>query len=265
MGEPNLKVNTDQLYWDVATVTVPEVPKVEPGGDPMSLVVSTVMPTIAGDLTTKVAATKAREQKFADNLTSAKHSYQNTDSTAKQDIQTAAASTDVNSSGVSGGSQAANATAGGGDSSQLGQIMGMAMQGAQQAVQVPTQLAGALGQIPQGITQGVQSLMQQFGQFSGSGADSADKAGAQGNQLGTGAPGASTNPANGGDPKEADKDSKQATENKQPNDEDNHRNRAGASGGDDGQRAPLPERNGPPTIGAAPGSSRPKVSPEVAL
>jgi hypothetical protein len=54
----------------------------------------------------------------------------------------------------------------------MGQMMGMPMQMAQQAALMPMQAMGALGQAPQGIVQGAQSVMQQIGQMTeGAGKD----------------------------------------------------------------------------------------------
>jgi hypothetical protein len=164
MGEPDLSVNVEELNWDPAAVTVPGVPEVPPGSDPMSVMVAAIMPGIATAVTEAVAATLAREERFDTNLSAAGGAYQNTDGAAQQQIQTAGASIDPASAAAGAGSAQSAGTAAS-QAGQLGQMMGMAGQ----AAQIPMQMMGMAAAIPQGIMQGVQSAMQQVGQLSGMG------------------------------------------------------------------------------------------------
>jgi hypothetical protein len=164
MGEPDLRVNVEQLNWDSAEVTVPGVPQFPPGADPMSVMVAAIMPEIAVAVTEAVAATLAREERFAGDLTAAGRTYQNTDGAAQQQIQSAGAAVEPASAAAGAGApQSAGSSAG--QAGQLGQMMGMAGQ----AAQIPMQMMGMAAAIPQGIMQGVQSAMQQVGQMSGMG------------------------------------------------------------------------------------------------
>ncbi|HJT90945.1 MAG TPA: PE domain-containing protein [Mycobacterium sp.] len=168
MGEPDLRVNVEELNWDSAAVTVPGVPEVPPDADPMSVMLAAIMPEIATAVTEAVAATLAREERFAANLSAAGGAYQNTDGAAQQQIQSAGASIEPASAAAgTGAAQSAGTSADQGG--QLGQMMGMPMQMAGQAAQIPMQLMGMAAAIPQGIMQGVQSAMQQVGQISGMG------------------------------------------------------------------------------------------------
>ncbi|GJF14606.1 hypothetical protein NGTWS1803_27830 [Mycolicibacterium cyprinidarum] len=160
MGEPQpLRVDTPSLQWDPAEVTVPPVPVIPPGGDPMSAMISAVMPELAAPLTAAVAATHAREERFAANLAGARSAYQSTDQAGEQEIRTVAdtqlapATTSAASTGSVGG--------------QSGQFMSTAMQMASQAVQAPMQLMGLAASGPQSVMQGAQGAMQQMGQLSG--------------------------------------------------------------------------------------------------
>jgi hypothetical protein len=164
MGEPDLSVNVEDLNWDPAAVTVPGLPGVPPGSDPMSVMVAAIMPGIATAVTEAVAATLAREERFDTNLSAAGSAYQNTDGAAQQQIQSAGGSLEPASSAAGTGAvQSAGTSAGQGG--QLGQMMGMAGQ----AAQIPMQMMGMAAAIPQGIMQGVQSAMQQVSQMSGMG------------------------------------------------------------------------------------------------
>lgn len=169
MSYPGLRVDTEKLGWDPAEVTVPGVPKVEAGPDPISVLVAAVMPNIAGDVTTHVADTRAREERFAGNLQAAQNAYRGADGSGQDQINGAAGNLPDPADAFGAGSPArAPAAAPGGDSgaSQLSQMMGMAMQVGQQAVQVPMQAVGMAGQMVQPVVQGVQGIVQQATQAS---------------------------------------------------------------------------------------------------
>lgn len=157
MGNPPpLRVETPSLTWDPAVVTVPPLPVIPPGGDPMSVMISAIMPELAAPLTADVAATRAREEQFAANLAGAQAAYQSTDQAGEQEIRTVAnplATANPATSGSVGG--------------QSGQFMSTAMQTTSQAAQAPMQLMGMAAAAPQGIMQGAQGAIQQVGQLSG--------------------------------------------------------------------------------------------------
>jgi ESX secretion-associated protein EspJ len=172
MVDQNLRLTEEGLDWQPAEVTVPSVPAVPPGGDPMSVLLSAIAPEIAMAVTQGVAEALAREERFAANVKGARTAYQNTDGAAEQQIRGAG---ELSGSGSgAGGVGSANAGAPAGQADQLGQMMGMPMQMAQQAAQIPMQLAGMAASIPQGIMQGVQSAMQQVGQMAGGAGEKSD-------------------------------------------------------------------------------------------
>ncbi|MCH9730025.1 MAG: hypothetical protein K0U84_10190 [Actinomycetia bacterium] len=156
MGNPPLRVDTPSLTWDPAVVTVPPVPVIPPGGDPMSLLISGILPELAVPLDTEVAATSAREEQFAANLAGARSAYQSADQAGEQEIRTAA-------NPLATATPAASGSAGG----QSGQMMSMAMQAASQAVQAPMQLMGMAAAAPQGLMQAGQGAFEQVSQLSG--------------------------------------------------------------------------------------------------
>jgi hypothetical protein len=166
MVDSHLRLTEEALNWDPAEVTVPPVPAIPPGADPMSVMLSAIAPEIAMAVTEGVAEALAREERFSANVTGARTSYQNTDGAAGQQIQGTGELTEPGSAAAGVGST--NAAAGAAQQAgQMGQMMGMPMQMAQQAAQIPMQLAGMAASIPQGIMQGVQSAMQQVGQMAG--------------------------------------------------------------------------------------------------
>lgn len=172
MGEqPPLRVETPALNWDPADVSVPQLPAVAPGPDPMSTLIAAVVPELATALTTAVAETRAREERFAANLEAARTSYQTTDDAGGQEIRTVA------DTGLSPASTPAAASGGGGGASmgQFGQVLGTVTQTAGQAVQAPTQAMGMAAAAPQGLMQGVQQFAQVAGQSGDEGDDSAEE------------------------------------------------------------------------------------------
>ena len=232
MGDPPpLRVDTPALSWEPAVVTVPPVPVVAPGPDPMSTMIAAIMPELATPLTEAVAATHAREERFAANLAAARGAYQTTDQSGGEEIQTAAADTQVapaTAAATGGGSAASGGSAGG----MLGQLMGMAGQ----ATQAPMQAMGMAASAPQGVMQGAQGAVQQIGQLTGQG----DK------------------PA--GDAKDVDI----ATDDRQTErgDEDAPRSDDGAQRSEEGDGAAAESGERAPTDGAAPvRESRPQANP----
>ncbi|MGE2728514.1 PE domain-containing protein [Mycolicibacterium vaccae] len=161
MGEPPpLKVDPSALTWDPAVVDVPPVPVIPPGGDPMSTLISAVLPGIAADLNANVAATHAREQRFAANLNQARAAYQSTDDIGGEEIRTVA---DTQLAPSAATATSAPAAGGAGAQGQLGQFMSTAMQMDGQAAQ----LAGMMASAPQAVMQGAQGAVQQISQAAG--------------------------------------------------------------------------------------------------
>jgi hypothetical protein len=249
MTEPGLRVNVEELNWDPAEVTVPGVPAVPPGSDPMSVMVAAIMPGIATAVTKAVAETLAREGRFDANLSAAGSAYQNTDGASQQQIQSAGGAIEPASAAAgTGAAQSAGSAAGQGG--QLGQMMGMAGQ----AAQIPMQMMGMAAAIPQGIMQGVQSAMQQVGQMSGMGGQG-EKDGEQKEAGQLREPTAETPDEN-----RADREPEPAAEAGQ--------NDGAGSGDTSGERVPEPERpqaQGVPTE-PRPAPTRPaESSPENVL
>ena len=180
MVDSHLRLSEEALNWDPAAVTVPPVPAIPPGADPMSVMLAAIAPEIATAVTQGVAEALAREERFSANVAGARTSYQTTDGAAGQQIQGAGGLTEPGSAAAGVGSTNAAASPAG-QAGQLGQMMGMPMQMAQQAAQIPMQLAGMAASIPQGIMQGVQSAMQQVGQLaSGTGEETDPESDQQG-------------------------------------------------------------------------------------
>ncbi|UXA19335.1 PE domain-containing protein [Mycobacterium sp. SMC-4] len=162
MGDPPpLKVDPPALTWDPAVVSVPPVPGIPAGGDPMSTMIAAVMPGISAELTAAVAETHAREQRFAANLSGARAAYQSTDQSGGEEIRTVA------DTQLAPSTAAATAGSGAGAGGQSGQFMSTAMQMGSQVAQAPAQLAGMAASAPQGVMQGAQGAVQQISQMTG--------------------------------------------------------------------------------------------------
>jgi len=261
MGTPDLRVDEGALGWDPADVTVPVMPAVAAGPDPLSTMVSAVMPTVATEVTEKVGLTRAREERFAANLSSARSAYQGTDGAeqgrfeaAEREFTGGQNRSSRGSSSLGAGSPAGAAGLGqlGG---QFGQLVSMALQGGQQALAFPAQLAGMAGQVPQAVMQGVQGIAQQSGQSAPKSVDASAEV----------APGAADAANLAGEQDTPGRDL--AAENEAP-DRDGEKQKAmdpddGATGG--GQRGPV--ENTTPQSSLDTGRHRrvTETSPEVAL
>ena len=154
---PPLRVDTPSLTWSPAVLTVPPVPVIPAGEDPMSVMIAATMPELAAPLAAAVAATHAREEQFAANLAEARNAYQSTDHAGEQEIQTVA-DTQLG---------AATPSTAGPVGGQSAQFLSTAVQTAGQAAQAPMQMAGMAAAGPQSVMQGVQGASQQVGQISG--------------------------------------------------------------------------------------------------
>jgi PE family len=245
MGEPELRVDVQALTWDPAEVTVPPVPAIPPGADPMSVMIAAIMPEIATAVAEGIAEARAREERFSTNVTGARNAYQNTDGAAQQAIQGAGAAIEPGSAGA-GSPQAAGSPAG--QAGQLGQLMGMPMQMAGQAAQLPMQMMGMAAAIPQAIMQGVQAAMQQMGQASGTG-DTGDQDAEKNEEL--------LSAPTEGKPEEG-----RTARHDEPAAETGQRDRASGA-----ERVPPPDQPAMPSAPAVPrpAPTRPAESPETML
>ncbi|MGB1224710.1 MAG: PE domain-containing protein [Mycobacterium sp.] len=159
MGDPApLRVDTPSLNWDPADVTVPPVPLIPAGLDPMSTMISAVLPELAVPLSTAVADLHAREERFAANLAGARSAYQSADDAGEHEIHAVSQQGAVPAPAVAGSENPATSS---------GQLMGTAMQVGSQAAQAPMQMMGMVAAAPQGVMQGAQAAMQRLGQLSG--------------------------------------------------------------------------------------------------
>src|SRR4051794_37190780 len=87
MVDRHLRLNEEALDWDPAEVTVPPVPAIPPGSDPMSVMLAAIAPQIATAVIEGIAEALAREERFSANVSGARTSYQNTDGAAGQRIE----------------------------------------------------------------------------------------------------------------------------------------------------------------------------------
>ncbi|MCH9701130.1 MAG: PE domain-containing protein [Actinomycetia bacterium] len=160
MGDPApLHVDTPSLNWDPAEVTVPPVPLIPAGLDPMSTMISAFLPGLAVPLSTAVADLHAREERFAANLAGARSAYQSADDAGEHEIQAVSSPQGAVTDPASAGSE--------NPATSPGQLMSTAMQVGGQAAQAPMQMMGMVPAAPQGVMQGAQAAMQRLGQLSG--------------------------------------------------------------------------------------------------
>ncbi|MEW2479406.1 hypothetical protein AB0876_07405 [Mycobacterium sp. NPDC049093] len=264
MGYPGIRVDETKLAWDPAEVTVPAAPPVTAGSDPLSVLVAAVVPDYESDVKQQVAATRAREERFAANLQAARGSYHATDGAGGDQISSAGSKlsdpADAFGAGSPGSTPAAASSAGDGGGSLLSQLMGVAMQVGQQAVQVPMQAAGAAGQMVQPVMQGVQGIVQQASQGPEKPGEGAKGDAAANGAQGAGQPGSAGDKPEGKDMDDEDKSS----DDRSP--EDKNKDAAGADAG----RGPQAPVGAPQTESSIPGEAprhrrMTETSPEVAL
>jgi len=195
-------------------------PFTPPGGtDPLSTAITGEVPLAEGRILAEMPTVKAGATDTATKVVSAADTYERTDEMLGRRIEAR------NRTGAATAENTASCQPN--PMGQMGQLMGMPMQMAQQAGQLPMQLLGMAAAVPQGIMQGAQSLM---GQFGGSGGQ-LGKSGDDGTVV---------------QPGELDLDSRQGEEsNEIPADEspDNNRGRDREDGAQPGQseaqRAPT--------------------------
>lgn len=152
------------------------------GGDALSVAIAGKVAEVVDPVLAQLPVTKEELRQYAQNVLAAAGMYDATDRQLAEEIlkrlgEFDGAQTGSTGGGGSGTGGAAGATAAQGaaastgagaadQAGQMGQMMQMPMQLAQQAAQVPMQIAGMAGAIPAAMMQGLQSAMQQVGQVS---------------------------------------------------------------------------------------------------
>ncbi|GLP72973.1 hypothetical protein TUM20983_00830 [Mycobacterium antarcticum] len=181
-GQPPLKVDPELLgkYGNqllTAAGDLPDAPApfTVAGADAISQAIAQKLPSLEGAIQEALPQLKNEASTTASNVVEAAGRYSTTDAQLAAEYE----KHQFDSAGSAGGGLASGASAlgGGGDSmGQLGQMMSMPMQMASQATQMPAQAMSAVGQVPQGIMQGVEQIGQMGG--AGGGQDARDEAAA---------------------------------------------------------------------------------------
>ena len=158
------------------------------GGDAISQKISSLLPALEQRFIDGLPDAKEEAKGTAERIVGAAQTYQRTDEQIAQLILggeldesgavpgaiggTSAGVGAGTASAVGGGGAATGASSGsrsGASSAAMSQLMGMPMQIAGQAAQIPTQAMGALAAIPQAVTQVVQQVAQMAGGEGGPG------------------------------------------------------------------------------------------------
>lgn len=169
----HLSIDLETMSWSAGSVKPAEAVNIPAGADPVSLMLSSYLPTLVDGANEKVAAAQAKDHEFAGKVSSARSAYQSGDEAGGQAIQKAGDSlSPASAAGKAGGGAD-------GGMGQFGQMMGMAMQ----AFQAPAQAMQALGSVPQTAMQAAQQIGQQVQQLAG-------QAGKDGGKPGEGGAGA---------------------------------------------------------------------------
>lgn len=84
-GMPQLGVN-GPLNWPVTGIDLPEMPMLPPGEDPLSAMISALLPTMAAPLAAQSAALSAKEGMFSGKLDAATAQYGNTEDAGQQGV-----------------------------------------------------------------------------------------------------------------------------------------------------------------------------------
>ncbi len=182
---------------DTIAGLIPEPPATfSPAGtDALSTAIAGKVAEVVDPVIAQMPVTKGDLRRFAQNVMNAADSYDATDRQIAEEIlkrlglldeaagsggggsSGGAGSTGGSGGGATGAPGAPSSTAGsagspaagGGGADQMGQLMQMPMQMAQQAAQIPMALAGLAAAIPQAMMQGVQTAVQQASQMAQSG------------------------------------------------------------------------------------------------
>lgn len=233
-----LKVDLETMSWSAASVPPLGWVHLPAGADPVSLMLSSYVPTLVDGANEKVAAAQADDHAFAGKVSSAKSAYQSGDEAGGQTIQKAGESLDPAS--------AAGKTGGGADGGmgQFGQMMGMAMQ----AFQAPAQAMQALGSVPQTAMQAAQQIGQQVQQLAGQAGKDGGKPGEAGAGGVGGAAGQQLKPEDrkpGEEKAREEKRDEKPEEKKDPEADKKH----AAAGPTSGPAAPVPPSSPAPRSG----------------
>jgi len=121
------------ISWNAASVELPEIPMLPAGQDALSATISAVLPTLAAPLAANVATLQAKETMFSGKLGAAQAAYQNSDDAGSQSVgQIVGTLGQVGQqAGQMGQMAGAPAQAIGGQTGVFGQLIQLAMQGAQ--------------------------------------------------------------------------------------------------------------------------------------
>ncbi|WKG03641.1 hypothetical protein [Mycolicibacterium sp. HK-90] len=243
------------------------MPEVKGAADPLSILANAVMPKYAGQVAEQVAKTRAREEQFAADLQSTRSSYGSTDSAGQGQIDAAAGALDPADRFGAGSPAEASPSPPGSDgaASQLSQMMGIAMQVGQQALQMPMQAVGMAGQMVQPVVQGVQGIVQQATQASEKSGEGAKGDDAE-NGAEAGSPAADRQSESATEKPEDKKDDQKSEQDERSDKDKKDESGAGAEAGH-GPQAPV----GAPQVEPSHPGQAPRhrqmteTSPEVAL
>jgi ESX secretion-associated protein EspJ len=165
---PPLKVDPELLerYGNQLLTAAGGLPEAPPpftvtGTDPMSQAIADKLPAMEGAIQDELPKLKQQALDTASKIVSAAGQYQRTDDQLAAQYE----KHQFDSAGAPGG----RGGAGGGQAmGQMSQMMGVPMQMAGHAAQLPMQAMGAVASVPQGIIQGVQQIGQMAGGLGGS-------------------------------------------------------------------------------------------------
>ena len=167
-SQPPLKVDPELLgkYGQQLLAAAGDLPAAPPpftvtGADAISQAIAEKLPPLEGAIQDELPKLKDEASNTASNVVEAASRYATTDSQLAADYEKhqfdSAAGRGAGTGSVGGGTDSA------GQMGQMGQMMSMPMQMASQASQLPTQAMGAVGQVPQGVMQGVEQIGQMAG------------------------------------------------------------------------------------------------------
>lgn len=180
-GTPPLSVDPEELSAAGGALLssageLPQAPApFNPGGmDPLSVAIAGQIPAVEAPIATQLPLIQAQATRTAQNVVNAAQVYADTDARNGAAIHEQMQLRPSPQAGTgSGGGGLPSAAGGGADS------LGTPMQMAGQMAQMPMQVMGALGSVPQGIMQGAQQAGQQVQQMVGQFGDSGGKDGAK--------------------------------------------------------------------------------------
>ncbi|WP_343710680.1 hypothetical protein [Mycobacterium sp.] len=177
MAPETLRVDAERLAgagrrFLAAADSIPQAPApyVPTGGDALSSAIAAQAPKFIAPVAAGLPALKANTTKFGQNVLAAARAYQDADQQHAAAIDAGAAGIPApgGGSGVGGaaGAAAADGSAGAGGMGEFAQLMQMPME---TAAQIPIQVAGMAGALPQALMQGLQEPLQQVSQVAQTG------------------------------------------------------------------------------------------------